>query len=93
MLGLVAVPYHRYREVLRWFAVSLLAYPFVLVSIHVDWGRPHHAFVPQLSGSAAELAALARCPARRCSPYLFFWQASEEVEEEVEHPSQARSRP
>ena len=35
----VTIPYHRYSQVLRWLALSLLTYLFVLASINVDWGR------------------------------------------------------
>jgi len=91
MLGLeVAVPYHRYARVLRWLAVSLLAYLFVLVSIDVDWSAVlHHVIVPDLGGGHAEFAALLAVFGTTVSPYLFFWQASEEVEEEVERPDEA----
>jgi len=91
MLGLeVAVPYHRYARVLRWLAVSLLAYLFVLVSIDVDWSAVlHHVIVPDLGGGHAELAALLAVFGTTVSPYLFFWQTSEEVEEEAERPDEA----
>ena len=91
MLGLeVAVPYHRYARVLRWLAVSLLAYLFVLVSIDVDWSAVlHHVIVPDLGGGHAEFAALLAVFGTTVSPYLFFWQTSEEVEEEAERPDEA----
>ena len=83
MLGLeIFVPYHRYSKVLRWLAVSLLAYLFVLASIDVDWGTVvHHALVPHLTGGRSGLAALLAVFGTTVSPYLFFWQTSEEVEE------------
>jgi len=90
MLALeITVPYHRYSKFLRWLAVSLLAYLFVLASIDVDWGSvAHHVVLPHFSGSAAELAALVAVFGTTVSPYLFFWQTSEEVEEETEHPDE-----
>jgi NRAMP (natural resistance-associated macrophage protein)-like metal ion transporter len=83
MLGLeVFVPYHRYSKVLRWLAASLLAYLFVLASVDVDWGTvAHHALVPHLTGGRGGLAALLAVFGTTVSPYLFFWQTSEEVEE------------
>jgi Mn2+/Fe2+ NRAMP family transporter len=70
MLTLVVlIPYHRYARILRWLALSLLAYPIVLLTIHVDWVAVFGTTV---------------------SPYLFFWQASEEVEEENDHPGETR---
>ena len=91
MLGLeISVPYHRYSKFLRWLAVSLLAYLFVLASIDVNWSSvADHVLLPHFSGSPAELAALVAVFGTTVSPYLFFWQASEEVEEEAEHPDDA----
>jgi len=84
MLTLVVlVPYHRYARILRWLAVSLLAYPIVLVTVHVDWGAVlAHAVSPRLVSGSSGLAALVAVFGTTVSPYLFFWQASEEVEEE-----------
>jgi NRAMP (natural resistance-associated macrophage protein)-like metal ion transporter len=89
-VGMVALaillPYHRYARVLRWLALSLLAYPLVLLSVNVDWGAVfEHAFIPELVGGSAGIAALIAVFGTTVSPYLFFWQASEEVEEEIEH--------
>ena len=86
----VALPYHRYSRVLRWLALSLLAYLFVLASIDVDWSTVlRHVVVPHFSGTSAELVALVAVFGTTVSPYLFFWQASEEVEEEHEDPEAA----
>jgi Mn2+/Fe2+ NRAMP family transporter len=82
----VIMPYQRYSRVLRWLACSLLAYPIVLVTVHIDWGAVFtHAFIPHLVGGADGLGALIAVFGTTVSPYLFFWQASEEVEEEIEH--------
>jgi NRAMP (natural resistance-associated macrophage protein)-like metal ion transporter len=81
----IALPYHRYARVLRWLALSLLAYPIVLTMVDVDWGEVlAHAFVPSFVGGAGGIAALIAVFGTTVSPYLFFWQASEEVEEESE---------
>lgn len=86
MLALeVTLPYHRYSKVLRWLALSLLAYVFVLAAADVDWSAVWHALVnPALVGGAGGVAALIAVFGTTVSPYLFFWQASEEVEEEAE---------
>jgi NRAMP (natural resistance-associated macrophage protein)-like metal ion transporter len=82
----VVVPYQRYARILRWLACSLLAYPLVVVTVNVDWGAVlDHAAVPDLVGGAAGIGALIAVFGTTVSPYLFFWQASEEVEEEIEH--------
>jgi Mn2+/Fe2+ NRAMP family transporter len=86
-LGLeVLVPYHRYSKVLRWLTLSLAAYIAVLFAIDVRWGAVlTHTFVPSLRFDRSHLAALIAILGTTISPYLFFWQCSEEVEEEVEH--------
>jgi Mn2+/Fe2+ NRAMP family transporter len=87
MIGLeVLVPYHRYARVLRWLALSLVAYVLVLASVKVDWGDVlFHLVVPEITGGRGEIAALIAVFGTTVSPYLFFWQASEEVEEELDH--------
>jgi Mn2+/Fe2+ NRAMP family transporter len=87
MIGLeVLVPYHQYARVLRWLALSLVAYILVLASVKVDWGDVlFHLVVPEITGGRGEIAALIAIFGTTVSPYLFFWQASEEVEEELDH--------
>ncbi len=81
----IAVPYHRYARVLRWLALSLLAYVGVLVVVHVDWAAAlAHTVVPRFHLDRASLAALLAVFGTTISPYLFFWQAGEEVEEQAE---------
>jgi NRAMP (natural resistance-associated macrophage protein)-like metal ion transporter len=81
----IAVPYHRYARVLRWLALSLLAYVAVLVVVHVDWAAAlAHTVVPRFRPDRASLAALVAVFGTTISPYLFFWQAGEEVEEQAE---------
>jgi NRAMP (natural resistance-associated macrophage protein)-like metal ion transporter len=78
----IAVPYHRYAQVLRWLAFSLVAYIGVLAAVRVPWGDVAHAtFLPSLNGDREHLAALIAIFGTTISPYLFFWQCAEEVEE------------
>jgi Mn2+/Fe2+ NRAMP family transporter len=86
----VTVPYHRYARVLRWLALSLLAYVGVLVVVHVDWTAVlAHTLVPRFHTDRAGVAALLAVFGTTISPYLFFWQAAEEVEEQAggHHPA------
>lgn len=79
----IALTYRRYARVLRWLVLSLLSYVLVLATIDVDWSSVIDRLLhPGLAGGAAELAALIAVFGTTVSPYLFFWQASEEVEEE-----------
>ncbi|MBS0333139.1 MAG: divalent metal cation transporter [Proteobacteria bacterium] len=82
-LGLqVFVPYHRYVGYLKWLTLALLAYVAVAFTVHVDWPNvAWRTFWPQLNGRAWILTLVAVL-GTTISPYLFFWQSSEEVEEE-----------
>jgi NRAMP (natural resistance-associated macrophage protein)-like metal ion transporter len=81
----VTVPYHRYARVLRWLALSLLAYVGVLAVVHVDWTAVlAHTVVPRLHPDRATVAALLAVSGTTISPYLVFWQAAEEVEEQAD---------
>ncbi len=84
----VFVPYHRYARILRWLCLSLLAYVAVLFVAHVDWTEVlHSTFVPTLTWSKITFAALIALAGTTISPYLFFWQAAEEIEDEDDaHP-------
>jgi NRAMP (natural resistance-associated macrophage protein)-like metal ion transporter len=94
MLSLeLTLPYHRYARILRWLALSLVAYVIVLALVDVDWGAVVDAVVsPSLDLGRPELAALVAVFGTTVSPYLFFWQASEEVEEEHDHTADAAPR-
>src|SRR5262249_41725952 len=86
-LGLeLTLPYHRYARVLRWLALSLLAHVFGLAAVGVDWSEVlRHTLSPTWPDRRAQLAALLAVFGTTVSPYLFFWQASEEVEEQRDH--------
>src|SRR5450756_396642 len=70
-------------RIFKWMTVVLFAYVFASFYAHVDW---RHAlavtFVPHLEWSRGFLAVLVAILGTTISPYLFFWQAAEEVEEE-----------
>jgi NRAMP (natural resistance-associated macrophage protein)-like metal ion transporter len=95
MLGLeLTLPYHRYARILRWLALSLLSYVVVLALVDVDWTAVLDAVVsPSLHLGAAELGALVAVFGTTVSPYLFFWQAGEEIEEEKEHAEAEHAGP
>jgi NRAMP (natural resistance-associated macrophage protein)-like metal ion transporter len=81
----VWVPYRRYSKVLRWLVLSLIAYVAVLAVVKVPWGDvARHTFLPTLSIDRTHLAALIAIFGTTISPYLFFWQAAEEMEENDE---------
>lgn len=78
----IVVPYHRYARVLRWLCLSLLAYVAVLFVAQVDWSQVATAtLVPQIDFTKTSISLLIAIAGTTISPYLFFWQAAEEVEE------------
>jgi len=78
----VFVPYHRYVVFLKWLTLSLLAYAGVLFTVHVPWGQVALRTVwPQFTLNANSAAVIVGVFGTTISPYLFFWQASEEVED------------
>jgi NRAMP (natural resistance-associated macrophage protein)-like metal ion transporter len=78
----IIVPYHRYSKVLRWLCLSLLAYVAVMFVARVDWPTViSSTFLPTIDFSRATFALLIALAGTTISPYLFFWQAAEEVEE------------
>ena len=78
----VFVPYHRYVNFLKWLTISLLAYAAVLFTVHVPWGEVMQRTVwPTFTVNADAGAVVVGIFGTTISPYLFFWQASEEVED------------
>jgi NRAMP (natural resistance-associated macrophage protein)-like metal ion transporter len=78
----IAIPYHQYARVLRWLTISLLAYVAVLFVAKVDWQQvAFSTLVPQFDFSRISFELLLALAGTTISPYLFFWQAAEELEE------------
>jgi Mn2+/Fe2+ NRAMP family transporter len=78
----IFVPYHRYVFFLKWLTFSLLAYAAVLFTIEVPWGEVALRTVwPKLTLNFSAAAMVVGIFGTTISPYLFFWQASEEVED------------
>jgi NRAMP (natural resistance-associated macrophage protein)-like metal ion transporter len=79
---LIWISYKLIARIFRWLTLVLFAYVFTSFFAHVDW---RHAlavtFVPHLEWSRGFLAVLVAILGTTISPYLFFWQAAEEVEE------------
>jgi Mn2+/Fe2+ NRAMP family transporter len=78
----IFVPYHRYVFFLKWLTLSLLAYAAVLFTVNVPWGEVALRTVwPNLTLNFNTAAVVVGVFGTTISPYLFFWQASEEVED------------
>lgn len=77
----VFVPYHRYVFFLKWLTFSLLAYAAVLFTVHIPWMEVLKRTVwPEFQLNSTSAAVIVGVFGTTISPYLFFWQASEEVE-------------
>jgi len=78
----VLIPYHRYVFFLKWLTVSLLAYAAVLFTVHVPWDQVAlRTVLPRFTPNSEAAAVVVGVFGTTISPYLFFWQASEEGED------------
>ncbi|MBR8132473.1 NRAMP family divalent metal transporter [Burkholderia ambifaria] len=85
----IFVPYDRYARLLKWTALTLLAYVAVALIVPVPWHEVGRAIVlPHIQLNAAYLTTIIAVLGTTISPYLFFWQASQEVEELRAAPNQ-----
>ena len=78
----VFVSYARYASALKWATLSLFAYVAVVFAAGVNWGSAlYNVLVPHLVLDGPHATALVAVLGTTISPYLFFWQAGQEVEE------------
>jgi Mn2+/Fe2+ NRAMP family transporter len=75
------VPYRRYAQVLKWLTLSLFAYVAVLFLVHVDWPSAVAGMLWPHDLTRAGLLTVVALLGTTISPYLFFWQSSQEAEE------------
>lgn len=79
----IRLDYHEMANVLKWLVLVLLAYPITAFVVGADWNRvARDTLVPSMPHTRDEWSTLVAILGTTISPYLFFWQASEEVEEE-----------
>ena len=82
-MGNVRLRYHQIANVLKWLVLVLFAYPITAFVVGVDWSRvARDTLVPSMPHTGDEWSTLVALLGTTISPYLFFWLASEEVEEE-----------
>ena len=87
LLAVVLVPYHRYVGYLKWLTFSLFAYVGVVFTVRIDWLDVLGSVVaPHFALTGESLTLVMAVFGTTISPYLFFWQSSEEVEEEQADP-------
>jgi NRAMP (natural resistance-associated macrophage protein)-like metal ion transporter len=82
----IFISYARYASLLKWLTLALFAYVGVVFAVHVPWGEALKSLViPRMSMDSASAEVLVAILGTTISPYLFFWQASQEVEEQRQH--------
>ena len=82
----IFVQYKTYTRILKWLALALLAYPITAILVGQNWGMVLHATVhPNIHFNSAMLYILVGMLGTTISPYLFFWDTSEVVEDEIMH--------
>src|SRR5581483_5014369 len=83
---LIFVPYHRYVFLLKWLTLSLFAYVGVAFIVRAPWDQVAlHTVFPRFKLDRDAATVIVAVFGTTISPYLFFWQASEEVEEIESH--------
>lgn len=86
----VFIPYRRYVRFLKWLTLSLLAYVATVFVVQVPWQNVVlGTLAPHLSWKSQYITTMVAVFGTTISPYLFFWQASQEVEEQRDDPSGA----
>lgn len=80
----IFTPYVRYAKYLKWLALILLSYVLSSILAHLNWSDVLHGLaVPDITWSKEYLLLLCAVLGTTISPYLFFWQTSQEVEEQI----------
>jgi NRAMP (natural resistance-associated macrophage protein)-like metal ion transporter len=87
LLTIVFIPYSRYVAFLRWLTLSLFAYVGVVFSAQLDWKAvAEGALVPRFTFDHDTLMLIVALLGTTISPFLFFWQSAQEVEDEKADP-------
>jgi NRAMP (natural resistance-associated macrophage protein)-like metal ion transporter len=80
----IFTPYIRYAKYLKWLALVLFAYVLSAFLAHPEWPTIlKHAVMPHITFSKDQILLICAILGTTITPYLFFWQTSQEVEEEI----------
>ena len=78
------IPYKKYARYLKWLVITLFSYIITGFMIDMDWSILFkNALIPQISFSKDYILLITAILGTTISPYLFFWETSQEVEEEI----------
>ena len=84
IIAIIMIPYKRYIKILKYLTLSLLTYIVTAIIVGGNWYQILIAtIVPHIEFTTDFATMLVAILGTTISPYLFFWQASEEAEEEV----------
>lgn len=82
-IATIRLRYAAIANTLKWLALVLVAYVITALYLHPQWGVvAHDTFIPSIPSTGGAWATVVAILGTTISPYLFFWQASQEVEEE-----------
>lgn len=85
------IPYRRYVRLLKWLTLALLAYVATVFVVHIPWPQVMaKTLAPRMSWKPEYITTVVALFGTTISPYLFFWQASQEVEDQL---ADTRARP
>ena len=88
----VFIPYQKYVRFLKWLTLALLAYVAVVFTIHVPWFEVAQRIVwPQMAITRESITMIVAVFGTTISPYLFFWQAAQEMEDLRAHHEAGKS--
>lgn len=80
----ILIPYDKYSRYLKWMGLTLLVYGVTAIIVQQDWlSVIRYTLIPHIEFNSSYIMTLVGFLGTTISPYLFFWQASEEVEEEI----------
>jgi NRAMP (natural resistance-associated macrophage protein)-like metal ion transporter len=82
----IFIPFPRYAPILKWLTLALFAYVGTVLVVHVPAESLRMTLLPQLVADRDYVSMLVAVLGTTISPYLFFWQASQEVEEQRATP-------
>lgn len=84
----LVIPYHRYVRYLKWLTLSLFAYVAVVFMVQLDWAEVAAALVaPHIPDGREAMVVIVAIFGTTISPYLFFWQSAQEVEDVEADPN------
>ncbi|MBA3696037.1 MAG: Nramp family divalent metal transporter [Methylotenera sp.] len=85
----ILIPYQRYVRILKWLTLALLAYVATVFVVKIPWRQvAFGTFFPHLSWKTEYITTIVALFGTTISPYLFFWQASQEVEDQIANPNE-----